>query len=151
MKVLILHPNDELKLIKLQEEILSSCKTGGKKIFKSFPLWCKLNAFEEKIFENLCAKSNKEISSEITSVTISSPCVSESVFLPLEISFSDGNKLSLKIDLLLFEDNKTEFENFILPEFFCKIKIFRIGDAIFEGNTYYLQDSVWRKIENEEK
>ena len=46
MTVIILHPTEELKLIKLQKELINSLYSDSRIITAAYPLWIKLDEFD---------------------------------------------------------------------------------------------------------
>lgn len=161
-KVLVLHPNDEQKIIRLQEEIEEAVKNWlcesdtaiGVKIFRHFPLWCETGGFEDEFSdEDFNSESvNKRIAGGINGVRIFKPEFFgegnkiENVSANVEIVLENKKIVKTKLILLTFSDKIENEIDIVLPDFEMELKIFRIGDATFEENRYFITDGVWRKL-----
>lgn len=139
-KVFVLHENDELKIISLQNKIFQSLKEKNQKFLKKYPLWILLDSdFFEK-------KNCKEISLSVLSFQLTGPVVSDTeIFLKAFIDFSDSSVFEGKLVLgKVYEEVFTiPVEEYLLD---LNINIFRTGFVSASGNSFCLEDSVWRKI-----
>lgn len=170
MTALILHPNQELNLISLQNDLyntINPCWDNSKgKIFKLYPLWLPLDiSSDEKNKENPSTsgknKKNelKTIADKIEYVEITNFFVKDNqFFLEGKVSLKNQKVYSSFLPLLICEPkeclkNANFFENWFeqakaltnekLP---LKIKIFRLADVSKNGNTYAVEDFIWKKL-----
>jgi len=135
-KVLVLHQSDELKLIALQKDLsLLLCNCPG--VFKKYPLWAEVP--ECISVKNISGIHTENIFTE-----------KEGVFISVKINFQDGNEIKSHFQLFVFTENSAKPENAekIEKDFVLECKIFRIAEGCFEGNRFWLTDSLWKKITN---
>lgn len=158
-KVLVLHQNDELKIISLQNSIQDFIKkTLGKlqciKVFPVYPLW---GVMEEPPTEDSKVFLKNVVELNAGSLFIKGNSVFLSVLLTVVNAGSEIKVFTVNFEILRvtgsFMQNLSvsEILNSIdLSDFETKMsfKIFRIAEAHFneQNREYFLTDSEWKKI-----
>lgn len=155
-KVLVLHPNDELKLISLQSGIKNCIKNSVKdcSVFSVYPLWGLLEEQNESSF--------KEILKNVISLKAENIYFKgNTVCLSVSFTFADNNSENTfkadfqlvkffpkKQDSVIQEIKELNLNQFYIEVSKMNIKIFRIAEAHFNrsNNEYFLTDSEWKKI-----
>ena len=128
--VIILNPNDELKLINFQNQIIES---SSQKILKHFPLWI------ETPFINELKDSKK-----INRVTIVDQDINNPGFFIVEIIFNSESYIT---KIQLFEITEKLYLNIESTLFPFNLKIFRLGqEERLSKNSIAINDSVWVKL-----
>lgn len=141
-KVLVLHPNDELKLIGLQDKLRAE-RNQEENCFllKIFPLWSE--PLSEEIID--AAKDKR-----ILKLSVSGPiCKDGEVYCPLSFLFlkSDGSCTSAESRIIILKGNcNPEISGFDFSP-----RVFRIAEKHEEGNRYWLTDSVWQKLKKDKE
>lgn len=143
--VIILNPNDELKIIEFQNNFIKNLNLENNYICKHFPLWINLSFLQN---DNL-----QEISKNITYVEIDN--LKENFCADVKIIFKNKEyKSELKLFDLYSSEKIKDFENaFSLTKniFPLKISIFRIGIEHKIGrNAFSIKDYVWKKIKKDD-
>lgn len=142
MFVIILHPSEELKLIKLQKELISKLWNPTSCFDASYPLWIPFD---------FPVTNLKQDSKKIKKVTIDAPLwENNDLFCKVTININDEIICS-KLNLL--QDIKKSCKEQNIPaglslDFPLNIKIFRLGIAVNnpEEHSTAIQDSVWCKL-----
>ena len=146
MKVIILHPTEELLLVNYQKELIKALYSDNRVIFAVSPLWLE---FPEKAVgsENL-----KEISKTIRQITFGEIVFDSSkISLPVKIETSGGvisSKLSL-VSIIKGADFSEEDKNSAakIKQPVRQLKVFRLGMVQEEGpHAKSISKSVWCKI-----
>lgn len=143
--VIILNPNDELKIVEFQNDFIKNLNLENNYICKHFPLWIEL-PFAQNF-------DLQEISKNISFIEIEN--LGENLCADVKIIFKNKEyKSELKLfDLYSFENIKN-FENALLLTkniFPFKISIFRIGiEHKICKNTFSIKDYVWKKIKKDD-
>ena len=146
MKVIILHPTEELLLVNYQKELIKALFSEKRVIFAVCPLWLE---FPEK---NASSENLKDISKTIKEITFG-----EIVFDSSKISLSVkietcGGTFSSKLSLVSIfkgadfsEEDKNTAEKIKQPV--RQLKVFRLGIVQDEGpHAKSISKSVWCKI-----
>ena len=146
MKVIILHPTEELLLVNYQKEIIKALFSEKRVIFAVCPLWLE---FPEKA---VSSENLKEISKTIRQITFG-----EIVFDSSKISLSvkmetSGGSFSSKLSLVSIikgadfsEEDKNSAAKIKQPV--RQLKVFRLGMVQEEGpHAKSISKSVWCKI-----
>lgn len=159
MYIIVLHPDDELKIIQFQKQIIS-LNYDSMKLIKKIPLWIPLkflphNDFPQKYDSDSTSqiKSLKTISKLISKIQIQAPEVKDDLYsCQVKITF-DNKDYFTELPLLQFLQKpdsavkiKNPLEENILP---MDLKIFRIADAVSlseKNNAFAIEDSVWKKL-----
>ncbi len=140
--VIVLHPSDELKLIEFGKKCLEvTASESGSKIFSMFPLW--------GIIENVEGQSPSLLSKKISGLVYDGQGTDGSaLYIRLRLFMKDGTEKSIRIDFLKKAGEGTG--NLQVPSFEPELdlRIFRICNACFEGNSYFINDSSWVKLKN---
>lgn len=151
--VLILHPSDELKFIRLQKKITASFNADGFRVYPEIPLW---TAVPDKAAEKLAAgKARLEIGAPETDrskATIRCPAEirtesgtygAELVLCRMESVPDDAEKRLMRA----LGENAEKKEPPETPCFPAVIRIFRLAEEIPlpAENARALSGSVWRK------
>ena len=142
MEVIILHPTEELKLIKLQKELISELFEDGRIIYAVKPLWLEAGG----AFDTLAARAlNHRI--ELGDFEISE----RSVFVPVTIT-SDDREFSSKLTLVnihsgrQFNDTDRQIISKIKQPV-RQLKVFRLGiEKELSSNSKCITESKWIKI-----
>ena len=143
--VLVLHSSFELKIRELQDRLIDciqKVEIQGK-VFRKFPVWCRFQDFYEE---------PSVFSKQIISVELEKPFYKAfSIILPVKICVKSENKMEKlirgEIPLLLLTSNISESVLEVFSDFKLNCRIFRVANACFDGSSYWLTDSVWRKLE----
>lgn len=175
--VIILNPNDELKIVKFQNDFIKNLEIDNF-LCKFFPLWIELPFLTDNLnvnlsqiakkisnvdiydFDNFSANvkiifANKEYTTKLK--------IFEKIVSPSCLS-ADKKARNDKVDFFRNHDEnfsrkgETDFptiqklESIVKSTFPMKISVFRLGieHKIFE-NAFSLKDSVWVKIKNNHK
>lgn len=160
MIVIIAHPTEELKLIRLQKKLIESLNDDNTIWFRNIPLWIEIPQTPDSYDKNL-----KAFSKMIETITLARPKLStngECIFIPVQIKTKKevlnselpliyrlkGNKpTALPADLADLAD--LDFSQMQLKQ--CQLavvsKLHDAGAAVQSCKTssYILQDSVWFK------
>lgn len=141
MLVLILHPTEELKLIRFQKELIKEFNQEGCIFYSHQPLWIEIENFSAGTKEEL-----KEISKGISSINFTSlENDDEEIFLTAEIEYR-GEKIKSQLPLLHLYRGKMPS---VLDHKKCpveEIKIFRLGIPYqYTETSQSLSDSIWHK------
>ena len=140
--VIVLHPSDELKLIEFGKKWLKVIKAeSGCKAFSSFPLWAVLEN-EEGLCPSLLSKKIMDLVYDGIETDFSG------LYIKLKILFKEGYEKKARIYFLKNAGNGTECLPFPSSEPELDLRIFRICNACFEGNSYFINDSSWVKLKN---
>ena len=146
MKVIILHPTEELLLVNYQKELIKALYSDNRVIFAVSPLWLEL---PEK---DVSSENLKEFSKTIRQITFG-----EIVFDSSKISLSvkietSGRAFSYKLSLVSIikgadfsEEDKNSAAKIKQPV--RQLKVFRLGMVQEEGpHAKSISKSVWCKI-----
>lgn len=144
---LILHPDDEIKLINLQKEIIKKYNDDFKFV-RQMPLWIKLENFEEKKYSK---DDLKLIAKKITDIQIQKPELKNDFIICPVFIFYDDKKLSADLPILknIKKDSETKKDINLCNEndFPLNIKIFRIANTIIPyKNSIAIQEYIWKKL-----
>lgn len=171
--VIILNPNDELKIVKFQNEFIKNLEIDDF-LCKYFPLWIelpfltddlkkenlsqiakKISSVEIYDFDDFSAKvkiifENKEY---ITKLKIFEKIASASYLTADRSPRNDELDFFCNNDKSFFCKEKTDFpsiqklESFVKNTFPMKIFVFRLGiEHKISENAFSIKDSVWVKI-----
>ena len=146
MKVIILHPTEELLLVNYQKELIKALYSDNRVIFAVSPLWLEL---PEK---DVSSENLKEISKTIRQITFGEIVFASSkISLPVKIETSGGtfsSKLSL-VSIIKGADFSEEDKNSAakIKQPVRQIKVFRLGMVQEEGpHAKSISKSVWCKL-----
>ena len=146
MKVIILHPTEELLLVNYQKELIKALYSDNRVIFAVSPLWLEL---PEK---DVSSENLKEISKTIRQITFGEIVFdSGKISLSVKIETSDGtfsSKLSL-VSIIKGADFSEEDKNSAvkIKQPVRQLKVFRLGMVQEEGpHAKSISKSVWCKI-----
>ena len=146
MKVIILHPTEELLLVNYQKELIKALYSDNRVIFAVSPLWLEL---PEK---DVSSENLKEISKTIRQITFGEIVFDSSkISLSVKIKTSDGtfsSKLSL-VSIIKGADFSEEDKNSAakIKQPVRQLKVFRLGMVQEEGpHAKSISKSVWCKI-----
>ena len=146
MKVIILHPTEELLLVNYQKELIKALYSDNRVIFAVSPLWLDL---PEK---DVSSENLKEISKTIRQITFGEIVFDSSkISLPVKIETSGGvisSKLSL-VSIFKGADFSEEDKNSAakIKQPVRQLKVFRLGMVQEEGpHAKSISKSVWCKI-----
>ena len=146
MKVIILHPTEELLLVNYQKELIKALYSDNRVIFAVSPLWLELPE-KDVNSENL-----KEISKTIRQITFGEIVFDSSkISLPVKIETS-GRAFSSKLSLVSIikgadfsEEDKNSAAKIKQPV--RQLKVFRLGMVQEDGpHAKSISKSVWCKI-----
>ncbi|MCF0242128.1 MAG: hypothetical protein HUK25_05780 [Treponema sp.] len=138
-KVFVLHKDDEIKIIALQNNLKVLFLKNNIRFLKEYPLWVSCNS---DIFIN---KTPKEINEIITNFLLEKlQFEKDRLLLSAKITLNNGYEIFEKLTLgRIINFNKV---NITLPEFVLNINIFKTGICISDGYSFCLEDTVWKKI-----
>ena len=146
MKVIILHPTEELLLVNYQKELIKALYSDNRVIFAVSPLWLDL---PEKAVDS---ENLKEISKTIRQITFGEIVFDSSkISLTVKIKTSGGafsSKLSL-VSIIKGADFSEEDKNSAakIKQPVRQLKVFRLGIVQEEGpHAKSISKSVWCKI-----
>ena len=146
MKVIILHPTEELLLVNYQKELIKALYSDNRVIFAVSPLWLDL---PEKA---VSSENLKEISKTIRQITFGEIVFDSSkISLSVKIETSGGafsSKLSL-VSIIKGADFSVEDKNSAakIKQPVRQLKVFRLGIVQDEGpHAKSISKSVWCKI-----
>ena len=146
MKVIILHPTEELLLVNYQKELIKALYSDNRVIFAVSPLWLDL---PEK---DISSENLKEISKTIRQITFGEIVFDSSkISLTVKIKTSGGafsSKLSL-VSIIKGADFSEEDKNSAakIKQPVRQLKVFRLGIVQEEGpHAKSISKSVWCKI-----
>ena len=146
MKVIILHPTEELLLVNYQKELIKALYSDNRVIFAVSPLWLDL---PEK---DVSSENLKEISKTIRQITFGEIVFDSSkISLSVKIETSGGSfssKLSL-VSIIKGADFSEEDKNSAakIKQPVRHLKVFRLGMVQEEGpHAKSISKSVWCKI-----
>ena len=146
MKVIILHPTEELLLVNYQKELIKALYSDNRVIFAVSPLWLEL---PEK---DVSSENLKEFSKTIRQITFGEIVFDSSkISLSVKIKTSDGtfsSKLSL-VSIIKGADFSEEDKNSAakIKQPVRQLKVFRLGMVQEEGpHAKSISKSVWCKI-----
>lgn len=138
MIVIALHPTEELRLIKLQKELVKEFFVPGGLVHAHQPLWIETG------FESV-----EQAKKEITNVTILAPQYDEvegCVVCPVKIQVANGKELESRLDFICGLPRRfvPYNEKDIFP---LALKIFRLGECTSPSpGVYELCNVVWKKL-----
>lgn len=136
MVVIIPNLNDQLSLVKLQEQLCKTYCSQAEYLCKAFPLWIPIPDSD-----CITAKELKTFSKTIKAITILPP--DENFHCCIRINFSDTEKTA-DLELLKSKGLK-KIDSQELPP--VSLKSFRIGIIKQNStNTVSITDSVWVKL-----
>ena len=146
MKVIILHPTEELLLVNYQKELIKALYSDNRVIFLFSPLWLDL---PEK---DVSSENLKEFSKTIRQITFGEIVFDSSkISLSVKIETSGGafsSKLSL-VSIIKGADFSEEDKNSAakIKQPVRQLKVFRLGMVQEEGpHAKSISKSVWCKI-----
>ena len=138
MPVIILHPTEELKLIKLQKELISELFEDGRILYAARPLWIKINT--------------EVVGPQIKHIELGELEVSDnSIYIPVTITTEQGTQFS-KLTLVIIHNNHTftdtdrqNIEKIKQPV--RQLKVFRLGiEKELSSNSKCITESKWIQI-----
>ena len=138
MIVIALHPTEELRLRKLQKELIRCLFEPDALIYAHQCLWIKTDF-----------KSVEQAKNEIKNVTILAPEYDEDagcVVCPVTIQTLKGNEFESRLKLIEGLPRRATPDNNgdIFP---INLKIFRLGECTSPSpNVYELSSTVWKKL-----
>ena len=146
MKVIILHPTEELLLVNYQKELIKALFSEKRVIFAVCPLWIPLPR-ELMISENL-----KDIAKSIKEITFGNVFFdSKEISIPVQIKTETGlftSKLTL-VSIFKGADfsDKDKKNGLKIKEPVRQIKVFRLGLVQDQGpHAKSISKSVWCKL-----
>ena len=151
MAVIILHPTEELKLIKLQKEIISELFEEGRILYAVKPLWIKIH--DDLAPANSAQERKNELSKyNIRQVELDDIELSEnSIFIPVTIT-TDKAAYNSKLTLVNLHSGRqfTSFDRdklYKIKQPVRQLKVFRLGNEKELGSSSKcITKSRWIKI-----
>lgn len=144
MIVIIPHPTEELKIIRLQKALLQKLNTSGNIFYAISPLWLELP-------QNYCGTTKddlKLVASKITSISTGRLSFFESKVVLTVLLNMDNETLELKLPLLqLYKGNadNLSFSDYEVPV--KELKVFRVGNAtLLSPVSKAITEFVWKKL-----
>ncbi|SFI60212.1 hypothetical protein SAMN04487775_10364 [Treponema bryantii] len=151
MAVIILHPTEELKLIKLQKEIISELFEEGRILYAVKPLWIKIHDNFAPV-DSAQERKNELSKYNIRQVELDDIELSEnSIFIPVTIT-TDTAAYNSKLTLVNLHSGRqfTSFERDKLNKIkqpVRQLKVFRLGNEKELGSSSKcITKSRWIKI-----
>ena len=152
MLVVIPHPSENLKLIKLQKNMISALVKKGFSVYRQLPLWIPLyddaQYSEAKNKKEVLKTAGKELKEIIIENAFYSP---EAAQLKLKITIkTNASCIEKEMPFIHFtektapETSASFSELLSLPEKII-LKIFRIGISGQEGKAHFIKEAVWIK------
>ena len=144
MAVVILHPTEELKLIKFQKELISDLFTEGRILLADRPLWIEIGSD---------SVTYKELPSlNIRSIDFGEPEISDKeIYIPVIIS-TENEQIVSKLSLVSIYRNNTfsDSDRTIIRQKkqpVRQLKVFRLGiEKELSSNSKCITESKWIKI-----
>jgi len=144
MMVVIPHPTEELKLIKLQKSLIADLNTAATIYVASIPLWID---FPFSDSESYTKNELKTITKSIKEITLGElQYSSNEVYIPVSIK-TDAAEIKTKLSFLKLYKGADSNPALNFEQPVKKIKIFRLGiPEDLSTNSKAIKDFVWCKL-----
>ena len=144
MAVVILHPTEELKLIKFQKELISDLFTEGRILLAARPLWIKIGS-DSVPYNELTSLNIRSI--EFGELEISD----KEIYIPVIIS-TENEQIDSKLSLVSIYSNNTfsDSDRTIIRQKkqpVRQLKVFRLGnEKELSSISKCITESKWYKL-----
>lgn len=148
MAVIILHPTEELKLIKFQKELISELFEEGRILYAARPLWIEIRGG----FDRLNHRNNSIDHHNIYSVGLGEiKITNREIYIPVSIATTD-KQIDSKLTLVsIYQGRNFSDEDIILisqkKQPVRQLKVFRLGiEKELSSVSKCISTSKWVKI-----